>query len=409
LEVADIFRDHGPAWRQANAGHVSLGQLKVMSAIERCRTAALGGHVMRCENEKCAYTQIAYNSCRNRHCPKCQAAAAREWLAAREAELLPVPYFHVVFSLPAQIADIAYQNKTVIYDILFKASAETMITIAADPKHLGARIGVLSVLHTWGSALTHHPHVHMIVPGGGIALDGTRWVACRPDFLLYVGVLSRLFRRLVLEKLAAAHRAAELQFFGKHVALTKAQAFAAYLAPLRNTEWVVYCKRPFGGPEEVLRYLARYTHRVAISNRRLISLDDKGVTFKWKDYRREGPERYNKVMTLGTHEFIRRFLMHVLPPGFHRIRYYGFLTSQTRANNIARIRELLAVPLIPIDAIKAANTTASTSAQPEEPKTTEHPCPCCGSRMRIIETFSRGQLPKHRPTPLPPEIRIDTS
>jgi hypothetical protein len=284
-----------------------------------------------------------------------------------------------------------------------------MITIAADPKHLGARIGVLSVLHTWGSALTHHPHVHMIVPGGGIALDGTRWVACRPDFLLYVGVLSRLFRRLVLEKLAAAHRAAELQFFGKHVALTKAQAFAAYLAPLRNTEWVVYCKRPFGGPEEVLRYLARYTHRVAISNRRLISLDDKGVTFKWKDYRREGPERYNKVMTLGTHEFIRRFLMHVLPPGFHRIRYYGFLTSQTRANNIARIRELLAVPLIPIDAIKAANTTASTSAQPEEPKTTEHPCPCCGSRMRIIETFSRGQLPKHRPTPLPPEIRIDTS
>jgi hypothetical protein len=249
----------------------------------------------------------------------------------------------------------------------------------------------------------------MIVPGGGISLDGTRWVACRPDFLLYVGVLSRLFRRLVLEKLAAAHRAGELQFFGKHVALTKAQAFAAYLAPLRNTEWVVYCKRPFGGPEEDLRYLARYTHRVAISNRRLISLGDKGVTFKWKDYRREGPERYNKVMTLGTHEFIRRFLMHVLPPGFHRIRYYGFLTSQTRANNIARIRELLAVPLIPIDAIKAANTTASTSAQPEEPKATEHPCPCCGSRMRIIETFSRGQLPKHRPTPLPPEIRIDTS
>jgi hypothetical protein len=409
LEVADIFRDHGPAWRQANAGHVSLGQLQVMSAIERCRTAALGGHVMRCENEKCAYTQIAYNSCRNRHCPKCQAAAAREWLAAREAELLPVPYFHVVFSLPAQIADIAYQNKTVIYDILFKASAETMITIAADPKHLGARIGVLSVLHTWGSTLTHHPHVHMIVPGGGISLDGTRWVACRPDFLLYVGVLSRLFRRLVLEKLAAAHRAGELQFFGKHVALTKAQAFAAYLAPLRNTEWVVYCKRPFGGPEEVLRYLARYTHRVAISNRRLISLGDKGVTFKWKDYRREGPERYNKVMTLGTHEFIRRFLMHVLPPGFHRIRYYGFLTSQTRANNITRIRELLAVPLIPIDAIKAANTTASTSAQPEEPKATEHPCPCCGSRMRIIETFLRGQLPKHRPTPLPPEIRTDTS
>jgi hypothetical protein len=401
LEVADIFRGHGPAWRQANAGHVSLGQLKVMSAIESCRTGALGGHVLRCED--CSHTQIAYNSCRNRHCPKCQGAAAREWLAERAAELLPVPYFHVVFSLPAKIADIAYQNKAAIYDILFKASAETMTTIAADPKHLGARIGVLSVLHTWGSALNHHPHVHMIVPGGGISLDGERWVACRPDFLLYVGVLSRLFRRLVLEKLIAAHRAGALQFFSKHAALANARAFAAYLAPLRNSKWVVYCKRPFGGPEEVLRYLARYTHRVAISNRRLISLDDKGVTFKWKDYRLEGPERYNKVMTLDTHEFIRRFLMHVLPPGFHRIRYYGFLTSQTRAKNIARIRELLAVPLIPIDAIKAVN------AKPEEPKAPEHPCPCCGSRMRIIETFRRGQQPKHRATPVAPKIRIDTS
>jgi len=402
LEVADIFRGHGPAWRQANAGHVSLGQLKVMSAIENCRTAALGGHVARCENENCGYTQIAYNSCRNRHCPKCQGAAAREWLAAREAELLPVPYFHVVFSLPAQIADIAYHNKAVIYDILFKASAETMITIAADPKHLGARIGVLSILHTWGSALTHHPHVHMIVPGGGISLDGTRWVACRPNFFLYVGVLSRLFRRLVLEKLAAAHAVGALQFFGKHASLTNARAFAAYLAPLRNSEWVVYSKRPFGGPKQVLRYLARYTHRVAISNRRLVALNDNGVTFKWKDYRIEGPERY-KVMTLDTSEFIRRFLMHVLPQGFHRIRYYGLLTSQTRAKNIARARELLAVPLIAIDAIKAA------SATPEEPKQPQHPCPCCGSRMIIIETFLRGQQPKHRPTPVPPAIRIDTS
>jgi hypothetical protein len=414
LEVADIFRRHGPAWRQANAGHVSLGQLKVMSAIENCRTAALGGHVARCENANCGHTQIAYNSCRNRHCPKCQGAAAREWLAAREAELLPVPYFHVVFSLPAQIADIAYHNKAVIYDILFKASAETLITIAADPKHLGARIGVLSVLHTWGSALTHHPHVHMIVPGGGISLDGKRWIACRPGFFLPVRVLSRLFRRLVLEKLAAAHGAGALQFFGKHATLTHAQTFAAYLAPLRNSEWVVYSKRPFGGPAEVLRYLARYTHRVAISNRRLVSLDDRGVTFKWKDYRLEGRERYG-VMTLDTHEFIRRFLMHVLPAGFHRIRYYGLLTSPTRANNIARIRALLAVPLIPIDAIKAAHTKASTSAQPEEPEAPEHPCPCCGGRMRIIETFLRGQQPnasrspQHRPTPLPPKIRIDTS
>jgi len=374
-----------------------------MSAIESCRTAALGGHVARCENENCGHTQIAYNSCRNRHCPKCQGAAAREWLAEREAELLPVPYFHVVFSLPAKIADIAYQNKAAIYDILLKASAETMITIAADPKHLGARIGVLSVLHTWGSALNHHPHVHMIVPGGGISLDGERWVACRPDFLLYVGVLSRLFRRLVLEKLTAAHGAGALQFFSKHAALANAQAFAAYLAPLRNSKWVIYCKRPFGGPEEVLRYLARYTHRVAISNRRLVSLDDNRVTFKWKDYRLQGPERYNKLMTLDTHEFIRRFLMHVLPAGFHRIRYYGFLTSQTRARNIARIRELLTLPLIPVDAIKAAN------AKPEEPKTPEHPCPCCGSRMRIIETFLRGQQPKHRATPLAPKIGIDTS
>ena len=402
LEVADIFRDHGAAWRSANAGHVSLDQLKVMSAIERCRTAALGGHVERCENEKCGYTQIAYNSCRNRHCPKCQGAAAREWLAEREAELLPVPYFHVVFSLPAKIADIAYQNKAAIYDILFKASAETMITIAADPKHLGARIGVLSVLHTWGSALNHHPHVHMIVPGGGISLDGARWVACRPDFLLYVGVLSRLFRRLVLEKLTAAHSAGELQFFSRHAALANTRAFAAYLAPLRNSKWVVYCKRPFAGPEQVLRYLARYTHRVAISNRRLLSLDDKGVTFKWKDYRLEGRERY-QVMTLTTHEFIRRFLMHVLPAGFHRIRYYGLLASGKRADNVARARELLTLPIIPVDAIKAANTNA------DQPQTPEHRCPCCGGRMIIIERFEPGATPHHQPSPPKATIRIDTS
>ena len=402
LEVADIFRDHGAAWRSANAGHVSLDQLKVMSAIERCRTAALGGHVERSENANCGYTQIAYNSCRNRHCPKCQGAAAREWLAEREAELLPVPYFHVVFSLPAKIADIAYQNKAAIYDILFKASAETMITIAADPKHLGARIGVLSVLHTWGSALNHHPHVHMIVPGGGISLDGARWVACRPDFLLYVGVLSRLFRRLVLEKLTAAHSAGELQFFSRHAALANTRAFAAYLAPLRNSKWVVYCKRPFAGPEQVLRYLARYTHRVAISNRRLLSLDDKSVTFKWKDYRLEGRERY-QVMTLTTHEFIRRFLMHVLPAGFHRIRYYGLLASGKRADNIARARELLTLPIIPVDAIKAANTNA------DQPQTPEHRCPCCGGRMIIIERFERGATPRSHPSPPTPVIRIDTS
>ena len=400
LEVADIFRAHGPAWRRANAGHVGLGQLKAMAAIERCRTAAFGGHVARCE--KCAHTQIAYNSCRNRHCPKCQGAAAKEWLAEREAELLSVPYFHVVFTLPAQIADIAYQNKTVIYDLLLKVSAETLITIAADPKHVGVRIGILSVLHTWGSALTHHPHVHMIVPGGGFSLDGSKWVACRPRFLLPVTVLSLLFRRLFLDKLLAAHQAGELQFFGNHAPLTDRQAFAAFLAPLRNRKWVLYCKRPFGGPKQVLRYLARYTHRVAISNQRLISCDDKGVTFKWKDYRRKGSERY-QVMTLATDEFIRRFLIHVLPAGFHRIRYYGLLASPSRAANIARARKLLAPPLLPIDAIKAASADAS---QPPPPK---YPCPCCGGAMTIIERFKRGTTPRYRPSPLTPTIRIDTS
>jgi Putative transposase/Transposase zinc-binding domain len=409
LELADIFREHGPAWREANAGHVSLDQLKVMSAIESCRTAALGGHVLRCE--KCSHIQIAYNSCRNRHCPKCQGAAAREWLAEREAELLPVPYFHVVFTLPERIAEIAYQNKAVIYNLLFKASSETMLTIAADPKHLGARIGILSVLHTWGSALTHHPHVHMIVPGGGFSLEGNSWISCRPDFLLAVNVLSRLFRRLFLEKLIAAHKAGELQFFGNHARLTDAKAFTAYLAPLRSREWVVYCKRPFAGPEEVLRYLARYTHRVAISNRRLIACDEKGVTFKWKDYRVEGPERY-QTMTLATGEFIRRFLMHVLPAGFHRIRYYGMLTSRKRAENVARARELLLTPppLIPIDAIKAATTkTDEPNTKADEQQTAKHPCPCCGGPMTIIERFARGTTPQHHPTTAAVAIRIDTS
>jgi Putative transposase len=278
-----------------------------------------------------------------------------------------------------------------------------MTTIAADPKQLGARIGILSVLHTWGSALTHHPHIHMIVPGGGISLDGTRWIACRPNFFLSVRVLSRLFRRLALEKLDAAYHADKLQFFGQYASLTNAQSFATYFAPLRKKEWVVYSKRSFGGPEEVLRYLARYTHRVAISNSRLVSHDDNGVTFKWKDYRLEGSQRYNKLMTLNKNEFIRRFLMHVLPHGFHRIRYYGLLTSQSRTKNIVRIRKLLKNPLIPIDAIKAANTNA------EEPQAPGYPCPCCGGRMRIIEIFLRGQQPKNRPTPRPPKIRIDTS
>jgi hypothetical protein len=400
LEVADIFRDRGPAWRKANAGHVSLGQLKVMSAIESCRTAALGGHVERCED--CAHTQIAYNSCRNRHCPKCQGAAAKQWLAEREADLLPVPYFHVVFTLPAAIADIAYHNKAVVYDLLFKASAETLTTIAADPRHLGARIGLTSVLHSWGSAMTHHPHVHMIVPGGGISLDGTKWVSCLPGFFLPVRVLSRLFRRLFLEKLLTAHKAGRLAFFGDQAPLADARAFAAYLAPLRKIEWVVYAKRPFGGPEAVLAYLARYTHRVAISNSRLISLGNKGVTFRWKDYRVDGHER-QKIMTLTTGEFIRRFLSHVLPQGFHRIRHYGLFASGTRADNVARARELLAVP-------KARNdTTSTTCADASEPQPLSHPCPCCGGRMIVIETFERGGSPRYRPAASPIVIRIDTS
>ncbi|HZD44747.1 MAG TPA: IS91 family transposase [Acidobacteriaceae bacterium] len=397
LEVADIFRGHGPAWRRANAGHVSLGQLKVMSAIESCRTAALGGHVARCE--KCSHTQIAYNSCRNRHCPKCQGAAAKQWLAEREAELLPVPYYHVVFTLPAPISDIAYQNKAVIYDILFKASAETLVTIAADPKQLGARIGVISVLHTWGSALTHHPHVHMIVPGGGISSDGKHWVSCRPGFFLPVRVLSRLFRRLFLEKLLAAHDAGRLQFFGHHAPLATRQAFASYLAPARKPEWVVYSKRPFGGPEAVLAYLSRYTHRVAISNSRLIALDDEGVTFKWKDYRAEGCER-QKLMTLASDEFIRRFLIHVLPRGFHRIRHYGLFASSKRVENVTRARELLNTPAPQTEARDAA------APDPDQPPTLSHPCPCCGGRMIIIETFERGGSPRTHPAS---SIRIDTS
>jgi Putative transposase/Transposase zinc-binding domain len=399
LEVADIFRGHGPAWRKANAGHVSLGQLKVMTAIESCRTAALGGHVARCEG--CAHTVIAYNSCRNRHCPKCQGAAAKQWLAAREADLLPVPYYHLVFTLPAPVSDIAYQNKAEIYDILFKASAEALITIAADPKHLGARIGVTSVLHTWGSALTHHPHVHMIVPGGGISLDGTRWVSCRPGFFLPVRVLSRLFRRLFLERLLAAHAADRLKFFGAHAALADPHALAAYLAPSRQAEWVVYAKKPFAGPQAVLAYLSRYTHRVAIANSRLIACDRDGVTFRWKDYRLDGRDRF-KTMTLATSEFIRRFLIHVLPVGFHRIRHYGLFASASRVDNIARARELLAIPPKPCQ----PNQDASDDS---EPRTLSHPCPCCGGRMIVIETFQRGSTPRYRPTAPTAAIRIDTS
>jgi len=338
LEVADIFRAHGPHWRHEQAGHLSLGQLKVMSAVERCRSAALGGHVLQCP--ACEHTQIAYNSCRDRHCPKCQASAARRWLEARQADLLPVDYYHLVFTLPAPIRDIAWYNKSVVYGLLFKAAAETLCTIAGDPRHLGARIGVTLVLHTWGSAMTHHPHVHGIVPGGGLSPDGEHWVACRPGFFLPVRVLSRLFRRLFLEKLCDAHRAGKLQFFGEHQRLAEEKTFADWLKPLRQIEWFLYAKRPFAGPDAVLAYLSRYTHRVAIANSRLIAMDEQGVTFKWKDYRMK--EQYqHKTMTLAPDEFMRRFLLHVLPSGFHRIRHYGLIANTTRKDNLARARELL--------------------------------------------------------------------
>jgi hypothetical protein len=389
LEVADIFRSYGPAWRRVNRGHVSLEQMKVMSAIVRCRTAALGGHVAECENADCRHIHIAYNSCRNRHCPKCQGAAARDWLEDRKAELLPVGYFHLVFTLPAAIADLAYQNKRMIYSLLFKASAETMLTIAADPKRLGAKLAITSVLHTWGSAMTHHPHVHMIVPGGGLSLDGKRWVSSRKKFLLPVRVLSRLFRKRFLEMLAKAHGNGQLTFHGQHAGLADRQTFDAWLAPLRQSEWVVYAKPPFGGPEAVLAYLSRYTHRVAISNRRLIRADAQTVTFRCKDYRKDGPERYT-TMTLATGAFIRRFLLHVLPKGFHRIRHYGLLANTNRTANLAKARELLAVP---------EPDRSPSEGEAREPDISQHPCPCCAGPMRIIETFEPGCRPRSRGPP----------
>lgn len=386
LEVADIFRTHGPVYRRTNAGHLSLSQLKVMSSIEACRTEALGGHVAACT--KCDHQHIAYNSCKNRHCPKCQGPAARDWMAARADDLLPVEYFHLVFTLPAEIAHIAYWNKRAVFGLLFKASAETVATIAADPKRLGARVGITSVLHTWGSAMTHHPHVHMIVPGGGLSPGGTRWVACKPGFFLHVRVLSRLFRRLFIEGLMALHRTGQLAFFGKLKGLADAEAFTKYLAPLRKTEWVVYAKPPFGGPEAVLAYLSRYTHRIAVSNSRLISADAQTVAFRWKDYRIKSGDRM-KVMRLDTHEFIRRFLIHVLPDGFHRIRHYGLLASAVRKANIAKIRHLLEVEQPP----KHEDSTEII------PLTLREPCPDCGGPMRIIETFRRGEVPRSRAPP----------
>jgi hypothetical protein len=385
LEVADIFRTYGPTFRATQRAHLSLGQLKVMSAIEQCRTAALGGHVLRCQD--CQHDQVSYNSCRNRHCPKCQAVAAKRWLEARQADLLPVDYYHVVFTLPASISDIAYHNKAVVYGLLFEIAAQTLTTIAADPKHLGAEVGATLVLHTWGSALTHHPHVHGIVPGGGLSPDGKRWVSCKPGFFLSVRVLSRLFRRRFIAALADAHRAGKLQFFGDNTTLADPKAFARWLAPLRKIEWVVYAKRPFAGPEAVLAYLSRYTHRVAIANSRLMAMDERGVTFKWKDYRDKGnPDKpRHKTMTLSADEFMRRFLLHVLPAGFHRIRHFGLIANNGRKEKLALARELLNVPT-PLTA-----TQEKVAEAVDEPVRANFVCGHCGAQMIILETFVRGQ------------------
>ena len=381
IEVADIFRTAGPAYRAAHAGHLSLDQLKVMSAIETCRTAVLGGHVEACSD--CGHQRIAYNSCRNRHCPRCQGAAARAWLEAQQANLLPVGYFHVVFTLPAEIADIAFHNKALVYDLLFKAASQTMLTIAADPKHLGARIGITAVLHTWGSAMTHHPHIHMIVPGGGLTPAG-QWISSRPAFLLPVRVLGALFRRLFLARLLELHKAGKLIFFGKLAGLSDRRVLLRHLARVRRKRWVVYAKAPFAGPEAVLAYLSRYTHRVAISNSRLIVFDQTSVTFRYKNYRCSGADR-QQVMTIAANEFIRRFLLHTLPRGFHRIRHYGLLAGSARKTNIAYARELLnAIP-------------PSDHATAEDPSDVRPPCPCCGGRMIVIEVFKRWRQPRGPP------------
>ncbi len=379
LEVADIFRRHGESYRRAHAGHLSRTERRVMGAIEACRTAALGGHVERCA--ECGLVRISYNSCRDRHCPKCQGSVRAAWVAARQTELLPVPYFHVVFTLPAPAAEIAFQNKAEVYAILFRAVAETLSTIAAYPRHLGAEIGFIGVLHTWGQNLQHHPHVHCLVPGGGVSPDGRRWVACRPGFFLPVRVLSWLFRRLFLEKLKAAFDAGRLAFFGTLAGLAAAPFFARRLSDLRRAEWVVYSKRPFAGPAAVLAYLGRYTYRIAISNSRLIEMTDDRVRFRWRDYRHHDK---SKVMTLAADEFIRRFLLHTLPDGFHHIRHYGFLGNRHRAQKLALCRELLAVALV-------APHGNDDEAEQLRDRTFDL-CPCCGGCMVVV-----GPLPRSRP------------
>jgi hypothetical protein len=376
LELADIFRQHGPSYRARH--DLPLSHLKVMRAIETCRTAALGGHVERCGH--CAHERIAYNSCRNRHCPKCQTLAKEQWLQQRKRELLPIQYFHIVFTVPPAIAEIALQNKRVLFQILFRTSAKTLLTIAADPKHLGAAVGFFSILHTWGQNLLFHPHVHCVVTGGGLSPQD-EWVASRPNFFLSVRVLSRLFRRLFLEALDTAYDQGDIEFHGKLATLRDKESFQKHLASARQTEWVVYAKPPFGSPEQVIEYLGRYTHRVALSNQRLLSFHDEQVTFQYKDYGSNDPQR-SRQMTLSADEFTRRFLLHVIPAGFQRIRHYGLLTNRYRAENLVRCRELLVGPRS--DLLPTSPRMAAMLARIVEPAAR---CPRCkaGIMIRVSE------------------------
>ena len=388
FEVADIFRRHGAAYRLAHGSQMGRVERRVMAAIEACRTAALGGHVEACQD--CPHSRIAYNSCRNRHCPKCQGLARAEWLADRQADLLALPYFHVVFTVPAEVAAMAFQNKAVVYAILFRAAAETLRTIAADPRHLGAEIGFIAILHTWGQTLTHHPHIHCLVPGGGLSPDGARWIACRPLFFLPVHVLSRLYRRRFLQHLQAAFAAGRLRFFGELASLAERRAFTGQIKRLRKINWLVHAKPPFGSPDRVLAYLGRYTHRVAIANSRLVAMDETQVRFRWRDYRQHNK---SKLMTLDSHEFIRRFLLHTLPDGFHRIRHYGFLANGHRQSKLALIRRFLDQPAPP-------PTPRSGDYRERVRELTGvdlRRCPCCGGAMRVTDILPRPRSPPIRP------------
>jgi Putative transposase/Transposase zinc-binding domain len=385
LEVADVFRHHGAAYRNGRPTPLGRVEMRVMSAIALCRTAALGGHVEACDG--CTHNRIAYNSCRNRHCPKCQGAAREAWLAERGKDLLPTPYFHVVFTVPAAIAAMAFQNKAVIYSILFEAAAFALRTASRDPRHLGGETGAVAILHTWGQALTHHPHVHCLVPGGALAADG-RWIACRPNFLLPIHVLSRLFRRRFIERLEEAKAAGRLSFFGDLAVLNGAEAFADSLAEQRRANWVVYAKPPFGSPQHVLAYLGRYTHRVAIANSRLVAMDAASVSFRWRDYRHGGAAR---IMRLDAGEFIRRFLLHALPDGFHRIRHFGVLANGCRRIKLAAIRRSIAAEACGLHNPRAADRGDAAGSAPRLARRTFDPtiCPCCAGTMRIITLLPR--------------------